>query len=71
MRGFDVKLVISMALVALVCGSGIALAEAFSEKDGGNRILFVGTARDLDKVPLATAARKCLRAVGFVEGGAG
>jgi UDP-N-acetylglucosamine--N-acetylmuramyl-(pentapeptide) pyrophosphoryl-undecaprenol N-acetylglucosamine transferase len=28
---------------------GIALAEAFSEKDGGNRILFVGTARDLDK----------------------
>ena len=28
---------------------GIALAEAFREKDGGNRILFVGTARDLDK----------------------
>ena len=28
---------------------GIALAEAFGEKDQGNRILFVGTARDLDK----------------------
>ncbi len=28
---------------------GIALAEAFREKDADNRILFVGTARDLDK----------------------
>jgi UDP-N-acetylglucosamine--N-acetylmuramyl-(pentapeptide) pyrophosphoryl-undecaprenol N-acetylglucosamine transferase len=28
---------------------GIALAEAFREKDDGNRILFVGTARDVDR----------------------
>lgn len=34
---------------------GIALAEAFKEKDEGNRILFVGTARDLDKRMLIPA----------------